>query len=362
VAVVGAGIVGLACACAAARRGMSVLVVDRDEPGSGASGVAAGMLAPVTEAVFGEEALLRLNLEAARRWPAFAARLAESSGVDIAYRESGTLMVAADPDDVEELRRVHDFQCSHGLDAEWLSGRRCREREPGLSPRVRGGIAAPDHSVDPRAVVRALEAACDEVVLAEARSVEIEDGTVAGLQLEGGRVQARCVVIAAGSWSGALDLPDAPPIRPVKGQILRLRGAAPAEGIVRTPRCYVVPRENGEVVVGATVEERGFDTRVTADGVYRLLEAAWEVLPDVGELELVEARAGLRPATPDNGPVVGRGSVEGLIWATGHYRSGILQAPITGDAVAALIAGEEPPPELAPFAAERFALAGRTAS
>src|SRR4051812_14236220 len=155
---------------------MSVLVVDRAEPGSGASGVAAGMLAPVTEAVFGEEALLRVNLEAARLWPAFAARLAESSGLDTSYRESGTLMVAADGDDMEELRRIHEFQSSHGLKAEWLPGRRCREREPGLSPGVRGGIAAPDHSVDPRAVVRGLSAACDEVVQAEVHGIAIQDG------------------------------------------------------------------------------------------------------------------------------------------------------------------------------------------
>jgi glycine oxidase len=350
VAVVGAGIVGLACASAAAHRGMSVLVVDRDEPGSGASGVAAGMLAPVTEAVFGEEALLTLNLEAARRWPAFAVQLG------IPYGESGTLMVAADADDLEELRRIYEFQREHDLDAEWLSARRCREIEPGLSPRVRGGIAAPDHSVDPRAVVRALRSTCEEIVRAEVHEVG-----KSGIGLATGPVEARSVVVAAGAWSGSLGLPDAPPVRPVKGQILRLRGSAPAAGIVRTPRCYVVPRTNGEVVIGATVEEKGFDTRVTADGVYRLLEAAWEVLPDVGELELVEARAGLRPGTPDNGPVVGRGSVDGLLWATGHYRSGILQAPITAEAIAALLCGEEPPPELAPFGPERFALAGRHA-
>src|SRR3954468_18848571 len=364
-AVVGAGIVGLACAWAAARRGMSVLVVDREEPGSGASGVAAGMLAPVTEAVFGEEAVLRLNLEAARRWPAYAARLAESSGIDLSYSESGALMVAADGDDLEELRRIHEFQRSHGLEAEWLSGRRCGEREPGLSPRVRGGIAARDAAVDPRGVLGALVAACGredvELRLAEAHSVVIQDGTTVGLHLAAGRVVARSVVVAAGAWSRSLGLPDSPPVRPVKGQIVRLRGAAPSRGIVRTPRCYVVPRANGEVVLGATVEDRGFDTRVTADGVYRLLEAAWEVLPDVGELELVETRAGLRPATPDNGPVVGRGSADGVIWATGHYRSGILQAPITAEAVAALLCDEEPPAELLPFAPDRSALAGRPA-
>jgi glycine oxidase len=353
VTVVGAGIVGLACAWAAARRGLNVLVVDRDEPGAGASGVAAGMLAPVTETVFGEEAVLRLNLEAARRWPAFAARLAESSGLHVSYSESGVLMVAADTDDLEELRRIHEYQRAHGLEAEWLSGRRCREREPGLSPRVRGGIAARDHSVDPRAVVRALrvvaEAEGAELLRAEAREV-----------LDGG-VDARHVVVCAGAWSGTLGLPDSPPVRPVKGQILRLHGTPPAQGVVRTPRCYVVPRANGEVVLGATVEDRGFDTRVTADGVYRLLEAAWEVLPDVGELELVETRAGLRPGTPDNGPVVGRGSEDRVIWATGHYRSGILQAPVTADAVAALLCDEKPPAELAPFAPDRFALAGRPA-
>src|SRR5256714_7666073 len=187
VAVVGAGIVGLSCAWAAARRGMSVLVADRDEPGSGASGVAAGMLAPVTEAVFGEEALLRLNLEAARLWPGFAARLAETSGLDTSYRESGTLMVAADSDDLEELRRIHELQRSHDLPAEWLSGRRCREREPGLSPRARGGIAAPDHSVDPRAAVRALR------VAAEADGVELL--TADAREVVAGRIDARHVVV-----------------------------------------------------------------------------------------------------------------------------------------------------------------------
>lgn len=367
VAVVGGGIVGLSCAWAVAQRGMSVLVVDRDEPGAGASGVAAGMLAPVTEADFGAEGLLRLNLEGARRWPAFAARLAERSGRDTSYRESGALVVAADRDDAEELRRLHDFQRSLGLDAEWLSPRRCREHEPGLAPRVAGGISAPqDHQVDPRAVVTALRAALGqeraEVLPGfEVRQFVVQGDRLVGLELGGGSVAARHVVVAAGCWSGELGLPDAPPVRPVKGQIIRLRGTPPAERIVRTPRCYVVPRAGGEVVIGATVEERGFDTRVTAEGVYRLLESAWEVLPDVGELELVEARAGLRPGTPDNGPAVGPGSIDGLLWATGHYRNGILLAPITAEAVAAFITGGQAPAELEPFAPDRFALAGRRA-
>jgi glycine oxidase len=347
---------------------MSVIVVDRDQPGSGASGVAAGMLAPVTEAEFGEEALLQLNLEAARHWPAFAARLSERSGLDTGYRESGALVVAADRDDAEELRRLHEFQRSLGLEADWLPGRRCRELEPGLSPRVAGGIlASQDHQVEPRSAVRALIRAIEHsngelLAHTEVDEVQVEHGRATGLRLAGGTtLNAGRVVIAAGCWSGGLGLPDAPPVRPVKGQILRLRGTQPAERIVRTPRCYVVPRESGEVVIGATVEERGFDTRVTAGGVYRLLEAAWEVLPDIGELELVETCAALRPGTPDNGPAVGTGVVDDLIWATGHYRNGILLAPITGEAVAALVAGEQRPAALEPFGPDRFALAGRPA-
>jgi len=168
---------------------------------------------------------------------------------------------------------------------------------------------------------------------------------------------------------GGLPEEALPPVRPVKGHILQLRRRARAgergrdheaagslvDRIVRTPRCYVLDRGDGRVVVGATVEERGFDTAVTADGVYRLLEAAWEVVPDVGELELVEARVGLRPGTPDNGPAVGCGALEGLVLATGHYRNGVLLAPITGDAVAALLDGADPPVEVAAFDPNRFA-------
>ena len=338
VVVVGAGVIGLACAWRCAQRGVRVLVLERaSEPGAGASGVAAGMLAPVTEAEFGEEALLRLNLAGAELWSAFAAELAERSGVDTGYRASGALVVAADRDDAEELRRLHAFQRSLGLDVSWLSGRDCRRLEPRLSPRVPGGILAEhDHQVEPRAVVRALRAAF-EAAGGELRcGVEVSDPA---------ELDAEHVVLAAGCWSGA-------PVRPVKGQILRLRGEPLAGRLVRTPRCYVVSRPDGEVVVGATVEERGFDTTVTADGVFRLLEAAREVLPDVGELELVEAAARLRPGTPDNAPLIGEH--DGLVWATGHHRNGVLLAPITAQAVAAIVTGDDAPAAVEPFAAGRF--------
>jgi glycine oxidase len=337
VVVVGAGVIGLASAWRAAQRGLTVLVVERDEPGAGASGVAAGMLAPVTEAEFGEQALLELNLAGAQAWPAFAAELSERSGLGTGYRASGALVAAADRDDGEELRRLYRFQQSLGLDVDWLGGRDARRLEPRLSPRVSGAIHAPGEAhVEPRAVVRALVAALKheggEILRATAAAVAPDAVTLD----DGTRIGAEHVVVAAGCWTGAFA--GAPAVRPVKGQILRLRGAEPlTERLVRTPRCYVVSRANGEVVVGATVEERGFDTTVTAGGVHRLLEAAWEVLPDIEELELVEAAARLRPATPDNVPVIGER--DGVVWATGHYRNGVLLAPVTADAVIGILTG-----------------------
>lgn len=365
--VVGGGVVGLAVAWRARRRGLDTLVVERERTGAGASGVAAGMLAPVTEVDFGEERLLALNLAGLERWRDFAAELSERSGCDTGYRCSGALVVAADRDDAEELRRLAGLGRSLGLEASWLSGRECRRLEPGLSPRVTGGIDAPrEGHVDPVATVAALRAAyVDEGgELLEGVAVERIDLTsdparVEGVVLSDGTpIRAEHVVVAAGAWSGGLGV-EAPPVRPVKGQILTLRTepGAPrlAARLVRTPRCYVVSRADGRVVIGATTEERGFDLRVTAEGVFRLLEAAREVLPDVDELELVDARAGLRPGTPDNAPVIGDGDVEGLIWATGHGRNGVLLAPVTADAVAALLYGEAPADDIAPFGPARFA-------
>lgn len=363
VVVIGAGLIGLACAWRAGRRGLSVLVVDRaDEPGAATSSVAAGMLAPVTEADFGEEGPLRVNLAARERWPAFAAELEEVTGLPTGYRESGALVLAADRDDAQELRRLHDFQRSLGLEAEWLTPSAARRLEPGLSPRIAGGILAPqDAQAEPRAVVRALAAAVDEIALGlEVEAIEHDGRRVTGVSVPQGTINCDRVVVAAGPWSAAL-APDGegPPVRPVKGQILELRargaGGEPFARILRTPRCYLVGRGDGRVVLGATVEEQGFDTAVTAGGVFRLLEAAWEVLPEVGELELVRARAGLRPGTPDNAAVVGAGELEGLVWAAGHWRNGVLLAPFTGEAVAELLSGGAPPPELAALDPGRFA-------
>jgi glycine oxidase len=350
--VVGAGAVGLTAAWRAARAGLSVAVLERDQPGAGASGVAAGMLAPVTEADFGEQELLALNLEGRALWTAFAAELEERTGLPTGYADCGCLVVAADRDDVAELRRLQQFHRSLGLDSDWLTPRAARSLEPGLSPRIGGAISAPHEGhVDPGAVVAALVAALEadggDLVSGCEVAGLIGGDRVTGVRTAGGgHIGAGAVLVAAGAWSAGL-APDAPAVRPVKGQLLELQvrhgHLAPATRLVRTPRCYVVSRADGRVVVGATTEEQGFDTSVTADGVFRLLEAALEVLPEVAELELVRTRAGLRPGTPDGRPVIGADARPGLLWATGHGRNGVLLAPLTAervlDALGAGVAG-----------------------
>lgn len=365
--IVGAGVIGLATGWRAAQRGLRTLVLDAAEPGAGATRAAAGMLAPVTEAAFGEEELLALNLSSAGRYERFVSELESEAEFAVGYRACGTLAVALDRDEAELLARLHAFQVSLGLEAEWLRGSECRKLEPGLSPRVVGGIrTTADHEVDPRALSAALACALDRAG-GELRghtavaSLVQDGGRVEGVELESGdRITAAEVVVASGWRSGEMEgLPEHArvPVRPVKGQILRLRGprSAPVVSrVVRTPEVYLVPRENGELVVGATVEERGTNQSVTAGGVLELLRRAYEALPGITELELAETSAGLRPCSPDNKPIVGRGALAGLVWATAHWRNGILLAPVTADAVAALLAGDDPGAELRAFTPDRF--------
>ena len=351
VLIVGAGVIGLACAWRAAERGLDVLVIERDRPGAGASNVAAGMLAPVGEASWGEDRLLELALASHRLWPVFAAELTRASGLDSGFLELGALHVALDRDEAAELRRRFELMRHHDLDAEWLSPSRCRELEPGLGPGGHGGVHAPHESaVDPRALTQALVAAAEgagaRIELAEVTEGVMEAGRLVGVCTEfGAEHRAAAVVLAAGSWSAGQWLPEAarPPVRPVKGQILTLAGPPEepvCERIVVTERIYIVPRADGRLVVGATVEELGFDTRVTAGGVHELLREAYRALPQVAELELVETIAGLRPTTPDNVPLIGYGAVDGLVLATGHFRNGILLAPITGERIADILVGD----------------------
>jgi glycine oxidase len=346
--VVGAGVIGLSCAWALAERGARVVVLDRDAAPAGATRVAAGMLAPVGELEFGERALLDLTLESARLYPEFANALEAAAGVATGYSRIGALHVALDRDEAAELRRHHDLQRSLDLAAEWLGPRACRRLEPGLTPSLNGGVSVPgEAAVDPRALTRALLAALERLGIEVRGDAEVSEGLFEGGRLrgvrteDGGVFEAAHTVVATGCW-GAEWLPHEarPRVRPVKGQILELRGPEPVcERIVASERVYLVPREDGRLIVGATVEERGFDTTVTAAGVHELLREAYRLLPDVAELELVEAAAGLRPATPDNLPLIGPGKVEGLVLATGHFRNGILLAPLTARRVAELVAG-----------------------
>jgi glycine oxidase len=371
VLIIGGGVIGLTIAWRAAQRGHSVCVLERGELGAGTSRVAAGMLAPVTEADAGELALLELGLRSARAWPAFAEELQAASGADPGLHRCGALVVARDADEAAALERELVLRLELGLDVERLLPSAARRLEPALAPTLRLALAAPrDHAADPRALVLALAEAARRAGAmlrtgATVRALRTRQGRVTGVELASGeRVGADEVVVAAGVWSGAIEeLPELA-LRPVKGQIMRLRdpqGPGLLERIVRFEGGYLVPRGDGRYVLGATMEERGFDTTVTAGGLYELLRDAGALVPGIHELVVEETAAGLRPATPDNAPVIGRAEeVAGLTWATGHHRNGILLAPVTGEIVAEVLDGETAP---AAFAAARFARhrAGATA-
>jgi glycine oxidase len=357
VVVVGGGIIGMAIAWRARRRGMTVTLLERDGAGEATSHVAAGMLAPVVEVEFGEAGrrLLDLGLRSLGLWPAFATDLESSTGTSVGLLRTGTLLIARDEDEARELERQLAFRRSLGLEVARLRASEAREREPALAPTLRLALEAPDdHSVDPRRVLVALRSACESAGVqlrehAPVASVELDGagGRATGVRLQDGeRVAAGHVVLAAGPWSEQIEgLPaDAGVrVRPVKGQIVRLRdpaGPGLLRRVVRFEGGYVVPREDGRYVLGATVEERGFDLEPTAGGVYELLREAHELVPGISELEIEELSVGLRPGTPDNGPVIGPAGVEGVIWATGHYRNGVLLAPLTAELVVGLLQGD----------------------
>jgi len=366
VAVVGGGPIGLASAWRAAQRGLRVCVLDAGEPG--AWHVAAGMLAPVAEAQFGEDAVLDLSLRASAGFPQFCAELADASGRDPGLRRTGTLVVARDRDEAEALDRLLAFRQRLGLDVERLLPSAARRAEPALAPTVRLALdVAGDHSVDPRRLVAALAEAARRaggIVRARARvtAVTMEGERVTGVRLaDGSTLAAGAVLVAAGAHAALLEgLPPGAvvPLRPVKGQVLRLRdphGPGLIGRTIRTSDAYVVPRADGRYVLGATMEERGWDTIPTAGGVFELLRDISEVLPGVLELELEELLAGLRPATPDNVPAIGAGAVEGLAWAVGHHRNGILLSALTGELAAATLCGDELPDWAAAADPRRFA-------
>jgi glycine oxidase len=348
VAVVGGGVIGLSIAWRAAAAGFPVKVIDA-AAASGASWVAGGMLAPMAEAWPGEESLLELGTASLRRWPEFAEQLGRDSGCPSGLRPDGTLVVAVDSADRDELDALASYLARFGRAANRLSGRELRRREPSLGPEVRFGLDVPgDLAVDNRAALTALRTAAESVgvefVRAHARSVR--EGAV---ELDESTVDCDVVVIAAGAWSESLHPALRGRLRPVKGEILRVRSRAtalpPPKHTVRGPvhgrPVYLVPRPDG-LVIGATQYEAGFDTDVRIGGVRELIASAERLVPGITEYELLECAAGLRPTTEDNLPLVGR-LEPGVFAATGHYRNGFLLAPVTAEAVLGML-GDEPPP------------------
>ena len=336
-----------------------------DPKGRGASEVAAGMLAPVTEVHYGEESLLRLNIEGAKRYPAFVGELEANTNVEVRYRRCGTLMVARDSDDNAELDEIFAFQSKLGLEVERLKGREARDLEPGLASTVRGAILAPnDHQVDPVEVMAALRLACvaagvgfrDERV----EAFEVEGDSVVAIRSGGGVTRADRFVLAGGASSARMEglpLEAMPPVRPVKGQLVHLAATGMfgvADRNIRGLEVYVVSRTNGRIIVGATMEEMGWDTTITAGAVHELLRRAYELLPGITELRFVRTLAGLRPGTPDNAPILGASMLANLVIATGHHRNGVLLTPITGEAIAELLVTGETPGILEPFSPTRF--------
>ncbi len=367
VAIIGAGIVGLAIAWRLAARGASVQVFDRGAAGAGASRAAAGMLAACAEAEPGEEALVALGRESQARWPAFAAELLEVSGIDVELRPEGTLLLALTADDQARLGHQLVFQQKLGLPLQWISAAETRRREPHLAGKLAGAVFSPeDTQVDNRKLVAALRVAAEAAgaSITEYRPVNAissRGGHVDGIVLaDGSKAAADVVVLAAGAWSRSIEGLEPqlrPPVRPIKGQMLALRTdpAAPLlTHVVWAPGAYLVPRRDGRLLVGATVEEKGYDSSLTAGGMLSLLEAAWRAVPAIEDLPIDEMWVGHRPGSRDDAPILGAGPIDGLIYATGHHRNGILLAPITADTIARLALDDVVDAAIRPFGIERF--------
>lgn len=368
IAIIGGGVIGLAIGWRLASAGLAVTVFDRGHAGGGASRAAAGMLAPVSEVEPEEEALIDLALAGHDMWPAFAGELTAMSGIAVDYWPCGGLHVALTRDEVERLRFLQDLLARLRLEARWISGAEARSLSPHLSPNVKAGLLSPsDHQVDNRKLVAALRAAFIAAggtlqEHAEITGLDLAAGKVSGIVAAGQRHPADMVLLAAGAWSGVIEALPAlhrPAVRPVKGQMLSVRMAPPiTDHILWRDGRYLVPRRDGRLLIGATVEERGFDVRLTAGGLFQLLEQARELLPGIDELAIEESWSGFRPASRDDAPILGPSSLPGLVYATGHYRQGILLTPITSAGIAEYVLQGTLPRALQPFSAARFAARG----
>ena len=371
VVIIGGGIIGLGIGWQLAKSGCAVTIYERDRAGRAASWAAAGMLAPIAEVHFEEQELLELGSVSLRLYPEWVRELEVESQMCVGYRREGTLIVGVDRDDAGLLQHFYDSQRLLGLKAEWLTGAEARDIEPLLSPQISAAISCPDdHQVDNRLMVSALIAAFQMAggTLSEntpIKKIEVQNGKARGVWAEEKLHEADVIVLAAGCWSAEIEgLPDpiSPPVRPVKGQMLALQmesGITP-QRVIRTPRAkyntnaYLVPKASGRLIVGATSEEMGFDTQLTAGGLFELLRSAREAVPGIYDLPVLETWAGLRPGSRDNAPILGSTCVENLIMATGHYRNGILLTPVTAREISSLILTGHPTEVIAPFPLSRF--------
>lgn len=369
--IIGGGVIGLGIGWQLTKSGVSVTIYDSGEAGRAASWAAAGMLAPLAEAHTEEPELLKLGCESLVLYPQWVSELESEAEMSVGFRDEGTHIVGLESDDTHQLKHLYQAQQQLGLDVNWLSGGEVREIESALSPRVSAAIQCEsDYQVDNRLMVTALKSAYlrNGGVLHENNPIEkihVEDCQVQGIETREGFHRGDMVILSAGCWSSQIDgIPDSirPPVRPVKGQMmaLQMEDGITINSVIRTVRAryptdvYLVPRTDGRLIIGATSEEMGYDTRLTVGGMFELLRGAWEVVPGVYELPILESWAGLRPGSRDNAPILGKTPVENLIYATGHYRNGILLSPITAYEISKLVLSDETSDVISPFQLDRF--------
>lgn len=364
--IIGGGVAGLGLAWRLSQRGIKSVVFDKGAMGRGASWAAAGMLAAVIEAEPGEDALIPFVLQSQAMWPEFATELNAASGQDIGYRESGTIFIAPERDDEGLIKQRHDYLKARHLPVEWLDKSELRKREPFLSPRVTHGFYSPkDHQVDNRALVDALHIACQKAGVelrpnCNVQNITCNNDCVTHLTVNGETIPVEHVVLAAGAWSGSMNgLPQniLPPVFPMKGQLLSLQMDVRMpllRHVVWTPQVYLVPRGDGRLIVGATLEDKGFDATLTAGGILHLLRETWEAIPGIEELPLLESWAGFRPTSRDDAPILGQSGLKNLGFMTGQHRHGILMTPLLAAAMCEYICDGKLPDVAAPFTIHRF--------
>lgn len=363
VIIIGGGVTGLSLARELARRQLSVTILEHGHPGREASWASAGMLAPQGE--LSEGPFLKLCLESNRLYPDFRAAVEEETGIRCYHREAGTLALAVTDEDEAEFRHTYEKQRADGLTVEWISGEQARAYEPALSERVRGGMYLPnDKHVENRLLVPALEQACRQLSVnivcgAHVNRVVSDGARVTGVDTILGAYYADTVVNAAGAWAGTIAVPDEalrPPVFPIRGQMLAIALPGPTflTRVVRSPRSYLVPRHDGRLFLGATMEEVGFDKRNTVWAINKLLNGALELFPGLEGCAIQEMWAGLRPGSRDNYPILGATALPGYLLDAGVFRNGLLLAPVLAKAMAELVVTGQTPDIIAPFSIARF--------